>query len=32
MVQERAIYFEPKVQLLFLLTVNLLNGPFLELV
>lgn len=32
MVEERAIYFEPKIQLLLLLAVDLLNGPFLELV
>lgn len=32
MVQKRPIYFEPEIQLLLLLAVDLLNGPFLELV
>jgi hypothetical protein len=31
-VQKGCIYFEAQVQLLFLFAVDLLNGPFLELV
>lgn len=30
-VQKRGVYLEPEVQLLLLLTVYLLNGPFLKL-
>lgn len=31
-VQKRGINLEPQVQLLFLLAVDLFNGPFLDLV
>jgi hypothetical protein len=31
-VQQRGIHLKPEVQLLFLLAVNLFNGPLLELV
>lgn len=31
-VQERSVYFKPQVQLLLLFTMNLFDGPFLELI